>query len=138
VFANLGGVAANRRSGNPAFTPDSNFLLFESLGSDLAQNDHNTTTDIFAFRLREPTEKVPVAIWTSWAADLVSPAISWPATPGNNYRVEFAEDLNLPEWKNLETPSTATVTHRTVMDPRPLQGTRFYRVVTEPGTPDTD
>lgn len=138
VSANLNGVAANRRSGNPAFTPDGNFLLFESLASDLAPNDHNNTTDIFAYRLRGPSEKVPVAIWTSRAADLIYPAISWPATPGNNYRVEFAEDLNLPEWKNLEAPSTATVTHRTVMDPRPLQGTRFYRVVTEPGTPQTD
>jgi hypothetical protein len=54
--------------------------------------------------------------------------IGWPAIPGDYYEVEYADQLNPPEWILLEA-LTATLPEVVVSDPTAGQATqRYYRV----------
>jgi hypothetical protein len=47
VSANLSGTNANGSSSSPLITPDGRFIVFQSVASDLVENDDNTASDIF-------------------------------------------------------------------------------------------
>ena len=56
--------------------------------------------------------------------------LTWTATPGLTYRVQFKEDLNSASWTDLPGAVTADTTIASKTDSAPLlQRQRFYRVL---------
>ncbi|HZL78286.1 MAG TPA: hypothetical protein VFC17_05485, partial [Candidatus Limnocylindrales bacterium] len=107
-----GSSTANSFSLQPVFSADSQTLFFQSWSSDLAANDFNHGSDIFALDLTA----LPVTISGGggatnsavFYAQLFSagsltqtPTISWPLAAGKNYRVQFKNNLTDPLWQDL-------------------------------------
>ncbi len=58
--------------------------------------------------------------------------LSWTAVPGQNYQVQFKNDLGANVWSNLGSVITATNAVMSTLDPAPLAALRFYHVVLLP------
>jgi hypothetical protein len=119
-----GNSSADARSLAPVFSGNGRVLLFQSWASDLVPQDFNSTSDVFAFGLLYAT---------------ILPAeppgegstISWPALPGESYRVQYKDNLDDPTWQDVT--GTVTIVGNTgfLTDLAPAAGQRFYRVVTD-------
>ena len=58
-----------------------------------------------------------------------SPALTWPLAPGKSYRVQFKNDLNDPDWQELNGNVTLLRDKGFVNDLDTASGLRFYRVL---------
>lgn len=57
--------------------------------------------------------------------------LSWPASPGRGYRVQYKDDLNAPQW--LDAPGTVSVSGSSgVYSAAAVSQRRFYRVTVVP------
>jgi Tol biopolymer transport system component len=95
-----GDAYANNRSIFPVFSADGHALYFTTWATDLAAQDLNRGSDLFAF---------------SFFYALIVPAspagsgsfVSWPYVPGKNYEVQFKNNLTDSNWQ----PVNGTVTN---------------------------
>lgn len=130
-------LSANRfgnRSGNqlsmaPFFSADGKTLLFESWASDLVPHDFNSTGDVFAYGLSDGS---PIPIFYAKIFPDVGTGqawwVTWPASPGNSYRVQYKNDL-AASWQDLPGNVTILGGQGFLRDPGPPQTQRYYRVV---------
>ncbi|MBE0544767.1 MAG: PD40 domain-containing protein [Verrucomicrobia bacterium] len=119
-----GNSSADARSLAPVFSGNGRVLLFQSWASDLVAQDFNSSSDLFAFGLLYAT--IVPGNTTSEGS-----TISWPAFPGQTYRVQYKDNLDDPTWQDVT--GTVTIVGNTgfLTDLAPAAGQRFYRVVTE-------
>ena len=61
--------------------------------------------------------------------------VSWTATPGVTYRVQYRADLGDPTWTDLAGDVTASGTVASKEDPTGANAQRFYRVMLASGSP---
>lgn len=120
----LTGGPANNRSRTPVFSPGGRTLFCASWASDLAPLDFNGSGDVFALAFLYLSITPP-------ETPGVGPTLSWPARPGETYRVQFLDDLNAPVWQPVNFPVTITGDQATLTDSAPGSGARFYRVVAQ-------
>jgi hypothetical protein len=106
------------------FSGNGRVLLFQSWASDLAAQDFNQSSDIFAFGLLYATI-IPGDTPGEGST------ISWPALPGQTYRVQYKDDLDAAIWQDVN--GTVTIVGNTgfLTDLAPSAGQRFYRVTTD-------
>ena len=115
----LGGPNSNgpdNRSLRPVFSANGLTMLFESWASNLAPNDFNRSSDLFAFT-------VPY-IYASISA---GPTISWPAF-GQTYRVDYKDNLG-DTWQTANGTVTIIGNRGYLTDLSPNSSNRLYRVV---------
>ncbi|MGO8928153.1 MAG: hypothetical protein ACLQU3_14880 [Limisphaerales bacterium] len=126
----LGPWAADNRSLSPVFSADGRTLLFQSWASDLAPQDFNQGSDLFAFSLYASS---PIPLFSATLVSSTSlgagPWITWPVVAGRTYRVEFKNSLGDADWQPLNQNVTVVGTQAWLCDPSPGPGQRFYRVV---------
>jgi Tol biopolymer transport system component len=125
----FGNRSGNQISMAPFFSADGKTLLFESWASDLVPHDFNSTGDVFAYGLSGGSA-IPLfyakitpdvgATQTWW--------LTWPASQGNIYSVQFKNDLG-DTWHDLPGNVTILGGQGFLKDPGPAQTQRFYRVV---------
>jgi hypothetical protein len=116
------GAPANNRSLTPVFSGDGSTLLFQSWASDLTGGDFNHNSDLFA-------DTFLSAILLPSASPGAGPTLSWPWVPGNNYRVEFKDHLDEPNWHLLSGAITNLGNKAWLQDLSPGANQRFYRIV---------
>ena len=117
----LAGGASDNFPLAPFFSDDGQTLVFQSWAADLSSHDFNQSSDVFAFTF------FYVTISNTNAPDQ-GPRLSWPATAGGNYRVQFTNKLPDGTWQDLNGTITNFANKAWLQDPAPAHGQRFYRV----------
>jgi hypothetical protein len=111
---------ADNRSMTSFFSPDGHTLVFNSFASDLLAADLNHSSDVFALDL----------LYASITAGLpgLGPTISWPARPGETYRVQFKDALNDAVWHEVSGVIAINGDRAQLTDLAPSNNQRFYRI----------
>jgi Tol biopolymer transport system component len=117
-FTGAGGSDFSMSAG---FSADGQTLLVQSWASDLAAGDANRTGDVFAYTIL-------TAVILPSATPGQGPWISWPFVPGNNYRVQFKNNLHEPDWQELTGSITNVGVKGFQQDSSPVGTQRFYRI----------
>jgi len=126
----FGPFAGNNRSLAPAFSGDSQTLVFQSWASDLTAQDFNQSANLFALKLYGSIASPPFVGQILFApAPGQSPLLAWPATAGINYQVQFKNTLNDPSWHNLNCEVTILGDRAYATDFTAGPGPRFYRII---------
>ena len=141
-----GSASADDRSLKPVFSADGRTLFFQSWSSDIAGNDFNSGSDLFALDLaglpmttgtgggatNAATGFVAQLNLPAAGASNAVPAISWPLASGKSYQVQYKTNLTDAVW--LPLPGDATFVGDTgwFNDALPSPGQRFYRIVLSP------
>jgi WD40 repeat protein len=112
---------ADNRSLIPVFSGDGQTLLFQSWAADLAAQDGNQASDVFAYPMPTVT-LLPAAIAGQ------GPTLTWPVIPNLNYQIQFKNNLTDPLWQNAGAV-TIIGNQGSFVDPLPNPGQRFYRLV---------
>lgn len=118
-----GTISGDNRSLAPVFSGDGRTLVFASWASNLATNDFNHFSDVFAFAFL-------YANVTPGAAGQ-GPTISWPFVSGHSYQVEYKNSLTDSVWQEVAGIINISGSEASMVDPAPSSGQRFYRVVAE-------
>jgi len=92
----------------------------------------STLTNVSVVGIR-PSTNTPVHASISISGGTVT--VSWPATPGSAYSVQYKSDLLDSDWTDLPGLVVAGSTTGSREDPIGSNGQRFYRVRTASGTP---
>jgi hypothetical protein len=114
-------AAADNRSLMPVFSGDGQTLLIQSWAADLAAQDCNQTSDVFAYPMPTVT-LLPAAVQGQ------GPTLTWPVIPNLNYQMQFKNNLGDPLWQKAGTV-TIIGNQGLFVDPLPNPGQRFYRLV---------
>jgi len=114
-------VSGDNRSLTPVFSGDGRTLVFASWASNLAANDFNHFSDVFAFEFLY----VNVAL----GAPGQGPVITWPYVSGHSYQVESKDNLTDNTWQQVAGTITINGDQASLTDPALVSSQRFYRVV---------
>ena len=117
----LGASPADNRTRAPVFSGDGRTLLFQGVAADLVAQDFNHGSDVFALSL------LYASIIPSGTPGL-GPTLSWPARPGEGYRVQFKDKLSDPAWQDVRGTVTFIGNTAQLTDFSPASGGRFYRI----------
>ncbi len=128
----LGMTAADNRSLAPAFSADGQTLVFQSWGSDIAAQDFNHGSDVFAVSLYS-SGAIPLfsAVIMPGTTPGQGPWIIWPAVPGKTYSVQFKNTLRDAQWQTVSGSVTIVGNQAYLNAPWPGSGPRFYRVIAQ-------
>lgn len=118
-----GTASGDNRSLMPVFSADGRTLVFPSWASNLATNDFNQFSDVFAFAF--------LYVNVTPGAGGQGPTISWPYVSGHSYQVEYQNNLTDSAWQQVPGNMTINGNQASMIDPTPASGQRFYRVVAQ-------
>lgn len=121
--AATGTASGDNRSLTPVFSGDGRTLVFASWASNLAIDDFNHFSDVFAFEFLYAN----VALGVPGQG----PVITWPYVSGHTYQVESKDNLTDSAWQQVAGTITINGNQATLTDLAPVAGQRFYRVVAE-------
>jgi Tol biopolymer transport system component len=121
--AATGTASGDNRSLTPVFSGDGRTLVFASWASNLAADDFNHFSDLFAFAF--------LYVNVTLGAPGQGPTISWPYVSGHNYQVEYKNNLNDSVWQQVNGTININGNQASLTDPAPASSQRFYRVVAE-------
>ncbi|HKW30266.1 MAG TPA: hypothetical protein VJT54_13095, partial [Verrucomicrobiae bacterium] len=121
--AATGTASGDNRSLSPVFNSDGRTLVFASWASNLAADDFNHFSDVFAFEFL-------YANVTLGAAGL-GPTITWPYVSGHSYQVQYKNNLTDNAWQQVAGTMNINGNQASLTDPVPAAGQRFYRVVAQ-------
>jgi hypothetical protein len=114
-----GTSGANYWSLAPAFSGNGRMLVFPSCASDLVDSDLNQSGDLFAFRF----------LYASAVRGNGSTLISWPGTSGENFKVQFKNNIEDSDWQDLTGTITFSGDTAYIEDHSPGLAHRVYRIV---------
>jgi hypothetical protein len=138
-----GASTANSFSTVPVLSNDGDILVFESYATDLYGNGFNEFSSVYAFDLTN----FPVANGLSGGSgesgggnsgismQLIVPGgsslpqLMWPLSPGQNYQVQYEDDLTGTNWQSLNGGTVFVGGMAEVQDLAPSPTNRFYRLV---------
>jgi dipeptidyl aminopeptidase/acylaminoacyl peptidase len=141
LSAGMYGVGtANFASQVPRFTGDGQTVAFQSWASDLASGDFNQGSDLFLLKIINPigsTNPPPVFAGEIILApgsigsgpDQSAPQLTWPATPGFGYQVQYKTNLTDETWLPVNGNVVIENGQGYVKDLAPDADHRFYRIV---------
>jgi Tol biopolymer transport system component len=118
-----GTVSGDNRSLTPVFSADGRTLVFASWASNLATNDFNHFSDVFAFAF------LYVNVTPGGAGQ--GPTITWPYVSGHSYQVQYKNNLTDSAWQQVPSTISVNGNQASMIDPAPSSNQRFYRVVAE-------
>ena len=130
---------ANGRSLNPVFSGDGQTLIWQSWADNLAGQDFNQWCNLYAlqsFATNSPGVGQPFSISAfglssldSFGSSANAATLTWPASPGAAYQVQFTDNLNNPQWQPLTNAVRIIGTQGYMVDTATNESQRFYRVV---------
>jgi Tol biopolymer transport system component len=106
------------------FSLDGHTLLFHSWASALVPQDLNSAGDVFALSLLY----VSIVGGTSPGS---GPTLTWPARPGEHYRVQFRGGLGGAPWQDMAGSVTITGNQAQSTDPASGGAQRYYRITAD-------
>lgn len=112
-------AAANNRSYPPVFSGNGRTLVFQSWASDLAGGGFGQTAFLYAYNF----------LYASVSGTAGGPMINWPAVPGQNYSVQYKNNLTDATWNTSGGTVVTNGNQAWLTDPGAPAGSRFYRVV---------
>ncbi|MGA9452258.1 MAG: hypothetical protein WBW41_13045 [Verrucomicrobiia bacterium] len=121
--AATGTASGDNRSLTPVFSGDGRTLVFASWASNLAADDFNHFSDIFAFAF--------LYVNVTLGAPGQGPTLSWPYVSGHNYQVQYKNNPNDSFWQQVIGTINISGNQASLTDPAPVSSQRFYRVVAE-------
>jgi len=121
--ATTSSAAGDNRSLTPMFSSDGRTLVFASWASNLALDDFNHFSDVFAFAF--------LYVNVTQGAPGQGPTITWPYVSGHSYQVEYKSNLTDGVWQQVNGAININGNQASMIDPAPASGQRFYRVVAE-------
>jgi hypothetical protein len=125
-----GNYASNNRSFAPAFSGDSQTLVFPSWASDLAAQDFNQSANLFSLGIYPSIAALPFIGQIIFVpASGQNPVLSWPAVAAKTYQVQYKDNLNDAIWQNMNGSVTVVSNRASATDPVPSSSQRFYRIV---------
>jgi Tol biopolymer transport system component len=122
-IAATGTGSGDNRSMTPEFSPDGRTLVFASWASNLAPDDFNHFSDIFAFEF--------LYLDIALGAPGQGPTLTWPYVSGHTYQVEYKNNLADSAWQQVPGSITINGNQASLTDLSPVAGQRFYRVVAQ-------
>jgi Tol biopolymer transport system component len=138
----FGAYSANGRSSSPAFSGDGQTLFFKSWASDLAPDDFNESSDVFAVSLSSsgsggtsnappPANITGIVVGTANGQFSTNQplTLTWSSGTGVGYQVQFKNNRTDPTWLPLNAPATVVGGQGSIIDFSPAVLQRFYRVV---------
>jgi Tol biopolymer transport system component len=126
----LGEFAGNGRSSSPLFSADGQTLVFQSWASDLLAQDFNQSGDLLAVKFYSSNSAPVFKCEIIFApASGHPPTLSWAASFGTAYQVQFKDNLSDPVWQVLNGNVTVIGDRGYAIDFNPSPGYRFYRVM---------
>jgi Tol biopolymer transport system component len=139
-----GSSVADDRSLKPVFSADGRILCFQSWASDVASNDFNNGSDVYALDLTAlPVTSSggggstnPASIFYAQllpaGSFMPNPTVSWQLASGKTYQVQYKNNLGDLLWQNLPGNLTFIGDTGYVIDASPPPDNRFYRIVLRP------
>jgi Tol biopolymer transport system component len=125
----FGNFAGNNRSFAPAFSGDSQTLVFPSWASDLAAQNFNQSANLFSLGIYPAIAALPfIGQLIFVPASGQKPVLSWPAVAGKNYQVQYKDNLTDLTWQNMNGSVTVVSNRASTCDLAPNPGHRFYRI----------
>jgi Tol biopolymer transport system component len=121
--ATTGTASGDSRSMTPEFSGDGRTLVFASWASNLAADDFNHFSDVFAFEF--------LYLNITVGAPGQGPTISWPYVAGHSYQVESKNNLTDSVWQPVFGYIAINGNQLSLMDSAPVSSQRFYRVVAQ-------
>jgi Tol biopolymer transport system component len=118
-----GTTSGDNRSLTPVFSGDGRTVVFASWASNLAANDFNHFSDVFAFAFLYANVMPGVAGQ--------GPTITWPFVSGHSYEVQYKNNLTDSAWQQVAGTINISGNEASMVDPAPTAGQRFYRVVAQ-------
>jgi Tol biopolymer transport system component len=121
--------SANYASIDPNFVGDGQTIAFESAASDLVENDFNQAIDLFSIRISSTNSaSAPIGQIFFIPGAPQKPIITWPASSGQSYSVQFKNELTDTAWQTLSGVITIEGSKAYIVDTSPNPTHRFYRV----------
>lgn len=108
----------NLRSFAPIFAADGHTVVFSSYASDLVNGDFNQGSDVFEFAF----------LYANVTASAGGAIISWPATPGQTYHVQYKDNVQDAGWQTLNGNIAITGNSASITDTSSTSDHRIYRV----------
>jgi hypothetical protein len=121
--AATGTASGDNRSLTPEFSADGRMLVFSSWASNLASDDYNHFSDLFAFAF--------LYINVIPGGPGQGPTISWSYVSDHSYQVEYKNNLTDSAWQQVAGTVNINGNQASMIDPAPSSSQRFYRVVAE-------
>ena len=97
--------------------------MFASWASNLATNDFNHFSDVFAFEF--------LYVNVTLGAPGQGPVITWPYVSGHTYQVESKDNLTDSAWQQVAGTININGNQASLIDSMPVASQRFYRVVAQ-------
>ena len=116
-------AAGDNRSLTPVFSGDGRTLVFASWASNLAPDDFNHFSDIFAFEF--------LYLNIALGAPGQGPTLTWPYVTGHSYQVQYKNNLADSVWQPVSGIMNVNGDQASLTDSAPGSGQRFYRVVAQ-------
>ncbi len=116
-------AAGDNRSLTPVFSSDGRTLVFASWASNLAPDDFNHFSDIFAFEF--------LYLNITVGAPGQGPTLTWPYVSGHSYQVQYKNNLTDNIWQPVAGTMNINGNQASLTDSAPTPGQRFYRVVAQ-------
>lgn len=139
-----GTAAANSFSTAPVISSDSSTLAFESYASDLLAPAFNEFSSIYTFSLTNypvagnagggtgggsTNPNYGVNAQLTFSGGSQSPWLTWPLASGENYQVQFEDDLSGTDWQPVNGGIVFIGGTAGLQDLSPSPTNRFYRIV---------
>jgi len=118
-----GTASGDNRSLTPLFSGDGRTLVFASWASNLAADDFNHSSDIFAYAF--------LYVNVTLGAPGQGPTVTWPYVSGYNYQVQYKNNLTDSAWQPVVGTININGNQASLTDPVPVSGQRFYRVIAQ-------
>jgi hypothetical protein len=116
-------ASGDNRSLTPVFSSDGRTLVFASWASNLAPDDFNHFSDIFAFEF--------LYLNITLGAPGQGPILTWPYVSGHSYQVQYKNNLTDNVWQQVSGAMNVNGNQASLTDSAPASGQRFYRVVAQ-------
>lgn len=140
LSASLYGVGtADSVSRSPSFTADGQTLAFQSWATDLTANDFNQGSDLFLFKILSAsgstnpppvlTGQILINPGSGPETGQTVPQITWAATPGFGYQVQYKTNLTDDTWLPVNGSVVIQNGVGYLKDAVPDPDHRFYRIV---------
>lgn len=133
-----GQSTADYQSATPAFTGDGFTVAFQSWASDLAGSHVDGEANLFALRIYSTNSSTggtnPPPMFSGeliYAGSAVgqSPRLTWAATSGISYQVQYKDDLTDSDWLPMNGNVVVEGELGSAIDLAPNPDHRFYRIV---------
>ncbi|HYG36319.1 MAG TPA: hypothetical protein VEC99_16115, partial [Clostridia bacterium] len=118
-----GEFSSNNRSQNLVFSRNSRVLFFAGLSAGMALGDYNQKQNLYAYKL------LYGKIVTFGVPDR-GVRLSWPSTIRRNYRVQYKDHVEEPDWHDLGGVITNSGNEAWIQDNAPSPNGRLYRIGT--------